>query len=324
MVQQNNAMRTSIEGLKRMASISIQNNRRDLESQHLKTDSRPRHSFWWTLIIDLPLFIIVLTLIGLFELNVIPSYKAGFFCRDPALDYAFTGDTVTMKDLCFTILLLPIPLLWITEWIFSDEDMLGLRAKQASFHCLRLLRVYLYGFFFNLCLVEAMKGIAGSPRPTFNAICRPDVWDTCKDSEYVTSFKCTSNFSVWFQNDASHSFPSGHTSLSVYCAVFLAWYLQRRAFCWSHRTLLLVPFMQLVLLSLATLTSLTRITDHRHHWWDVLFGLGVGLATAYYAIAVLCDNFSRSSIYSNEPMRDHSKSPARTLIFEGRREDTTP
>ncbi|XP_053614644.1 phospholipid phosphatase 2-like isoform X2 [Plodia interpunctella] len=323
MVQQHNTIRTSIEGLKRMASVSIRSNRPDLESQQLKPDSS-RHSYWWTLAVDLPLFALVLAFIGLFELNIIPSHKAGFFCRDPSLDHVFTGDTVSMKALCLTILFLPIPVLWMTEWIFSDENTISLKSREASIRCLRLLRVYMYGFLFNISIVEALKGIAGSPRPTFNAICKPDVWDTCKDSEYVTTFKCTSSdFSAWFKNDASHSFPSGHTSLSVYCAFFLSWYLQKRAFCWSHRTVFLVPFLQLTFLSLAALASLTRVTDHRHHWWDVLFGLGIGLVTTYYAVVVICNNFTHSS-ESNELGSENNRLPVKTLLFDGRRGDTTP
>jgi phosphatidate phosphatase len=65
----------------------------------------------------------------------------------------------------------------------------------------------------------------------------------------------------------------------------LQWYLQTRAFKWNHRTVFLVPLVQLLALTFAIVASLTRVTDHRHHWWDVLIGFFIGVSTAYYTVS---------------------------------------
>ncbi|KAI8420409.1 hypothetical protein MSG28_008906 [Choristoneura fumiferana] len=42
-------------------------------------------------------------------------------------------------------------------------------------------------------------------------------------SEFVSSYQCTSKkYSRYLQIDSIRSFPSGHSSLSMYCGLFLA------------------------------------------------------------------------------------------------------
>ncbi|XP_068620374.1 phospholipid phosphatase 1-like [Battus philenor] len=269
--------------------------RRDIESQLLQCKaSSTRHSIWWTLGIDLPLFLIVATLLVLQELGVFPQHKSGFFCNDPALSYHFTGDTVSMAVIISTIIALPLILVFITELLLNGSEQTSWeKICLSTKETLLLYRSYAYGLIFNMAIVEVMKGVTGNPRPTFFDICEPDTAKTCNGSEFVSTFECTSSrFSSWYQMDSYHSFPSGHTSLSVYCGLFMAWYLQRRAFDWSHRTVVLVPVMQLLCVSYSAVCSLTRITDHRHHWWDVLTGAVIGIICLVYTALVLCDNFS--------------------------------
>lgn len=64
-------------------------------------------------------------------------------------------------------------------------------------------------------------------------------------------------------------------------------YLQTRS---PHiRSRFLIPTLQSIFLLCAALCSFSRITDHRHHWWDVLAGaiIGIGFATA----TVICFSF---------------------------------
>ncbi|KAL4704752.1 hypothetical protein ACJJTC_009769, partial [Scirpophaga incertulas] len=236
--------------------------RRDLESQGSVNGTSTRQKLWWMLLLDAPLLLTVLLLLSLFELGVLPSHKAGFYCNDPALSFPFTGDTVSTSVLLSTVFTAPLIV------------KLPLRAD------------------IQLSVVELMKGITGSPRPTFFDICQPDTGKTCTGSEFVSTFECTSTkFSNWMKTDSYHSFPSGHTSLSVYCGLFIAWYVQKRAFNWRSRSVFVVPATQLLSLSFAAVSSLTRVTDRRHHWWDVTVGCIVGAATFYYAGVVLSKNF---------------------------------
>ncbi|XP_026493081.2 phospholipid phosphatase 2-like isoform X1 [Vanessa tameamea] len=302
------------------SELSLHETRRDHESQIVTQKNWSNlHWLWWTFGVDVPLFLIVTILVGLFEFGVIPHYKSGFYCNDPALSFPFKGDTVKMEVIMSTIILLPFALVFITELVLFDATY-SIRAKFdfTSKITFKIFRNYLCGLIFNLGIVEVMKGITGNPRPTFFAICEPDTAKTCNGSEYVNTFECTSTrFSSWYQSDSYHSFPSGHTSLSLYCGFFMAWYLQRRAFDWRHRTVLVVPLLQLLCLTYVAVCSLTRITDHRHHWWDVLTGAVVGVVTMLYTVLALCNNFKTKSKYTQDTCMTDSQHTVRTLVFDG-------
>nr|QDR50977.1 wunen-like protein 2 [Heliconius melpomene] len=298
---------------------SLNEPRRDLELQGEKNENESKHKICWALGVDLPLFLLVSVIIILFELGVIPHYKSGFYCNDPALSFPFTGDTVSMGVILSTIILLPFVMVFLTELLLFDSSYsIRIKLDYTARRTAILYRNYVYGMFFNLGIVEVMKAITGSPRPTFFDICEPDAAKTCNGSEYVSTFECTSTrFPIWYQTDSYHSFPSGHTSLSVYCGMFIAWYLQRRAFSWHNRTVLLVPILQLLCLAYAAICSLTRITDHRHHWWDVLVGAAIGLATGFYAILVISKNFNVKPNSIEDKTMTESQHTVRTLVFDG-------
>ncbi|CAG5015080.1 unnamed protein product [Parnassius apollo] len=248
--------------------------------------------------------VVVATLLGLQELGMLPQHKSGFFCNDPALSYPYLGDTISMAFIICSIIACPLLLILITELVFTDSEQ-STRSKvvHSSKKAVWLYRSYAYGLMFNISIIEVMKAVSGIPRPTFFDICEPDTAMTCNGSDFVSTFECTSTrFSTWYQMDSYHSFPSGHTSLSVYCGLFMAWYLQRRAFDWSHRTVFLVPVLQLICITYAVVCSLTRISDHRHHWWDVLTGSVVGIICLVYTVIVLCDNFSYAKEENAEDM----------------------
>ncbi|KAL0820680.1 hypothetical protein ABMA28_006511 [Loxostege sticticalis] len=314
---------TEVFAITMSSNSTLNEPRRDVESQ--KGQDTKRHSVWWTLLVDIPLVLIVLILIGLFELGYIPSHKAGFMCGDPSLSFPFNGDTVSTGVLLAVVFFGPVVVMLVFELVFADSDY-SFRAKlrQASCRCLQIYKCYMYGLIFNFVVLEVVKGLMGRPRPTFFDLCEPDTAKTCTGNEFVPTYTCTSTrFSWWMQNDSHHSFPSGHTSLSVYCGLFIAWYLQKRAFDWRHRTVFVVPCIQLVALSFSAISSLTRITDHRHHWWDVLAGFCLGVITFLYAAVVLCKNFSRIS-KTNREGSPPLQSSVRTLVFDSQTSVVSP
>ncbi|XP_046970443.1 phospholipid phosphatase 2-like [Vanessa cardui] len=261
-----------------------------------------RQSLLWHLLIDLPILLLVAAVCILLEVGALPSRRSGFRCNDPDLSFPHTGDTISISLIAVITVIVPYLILWAIETILHRDDEYTIKknkllasARTAAF----IYRDYIYGAVVNLMVLEVVKCVVGSPRPTFFDLCEPDKARTCNGSEYVSSYTCTSSrYSRYLQIDSIRSFPSGHTSLSVYCGLFLAWYLQRRAFSWHNRTVLLVPLVQILCIIYAVVCPLTRITDHRHHWWDVLAGAIVGMFSVVYTVLVLCKNFSQPAVVS--------------------------
>ncbi|CAH0724198.1 unnamed protein product, partial [Brenthis ino] len=265
-------------------------------------EMQARHSLLWHLLIDLPILLLVAAVCILLEVGALPSRRSGFRCNDPDLSFPHTGDTISISLVATITVIVPYLIMWAIETILHRDDEYTIKknklyasAKTAAF----IYRDYIYGAVLNLTVLEVVKCVVGSPRPTFFDLCEPDKARTCNGSEYVSSFTCTSTkFSRYLQIDSSRSFPSAHTSLSVYSGLFLAWYLQRRAFSWHNRSALAVPLLQLLCALYAVACPLTRVTDRRHHWWDVLAGAVMGVATVAYTVLVLCKNFSQPAVVS--------------------------
>lgn len=101
---------------------------------------------------------------------------------------------------------------------------------------------------------------------------------------YIAQYTCTNTEErPYFIRDASKSFPSGHSSVSVYGAIFMIWYLQCRTP--KLRSSMAIPLCQMVLATWAMFCSLSRIIDNRHHWWDVLAGAAIGAVTAFLTVS---------------------------------------
>lgn len=65
----------------------------------------------------------------------------------------------------------------------------------------------------------------------------------------------------------SHSFPSGHASVTFANATFL-----QKRYGWKFG----IPAY-----ALATYASIGRVAAKKHHWWDVLAGAAIGAGSAY-------------------------------------------
>ncbi|GBP35795.1 Phospholipid phosphatase homolog 1.2 homolog [Eumeta japonica] len=247
-------------------------------------------------------------------MGVIPCHKSGFFCNDPSLNYEFKGDTVSALLLMAVIISVPPKVILITEYFLYKQPDYVLKESFKK-KCFKLFKIkwwltkdYMFGMFFNLAVVEVMKGLTGMPRPTFFDLCKPDAAANCTESTFVSEFACTSSYHWWYQLDSYRSFPSGHASLSIHAGFYTIWYLQRRAFSWNARPMLLVPLLQLACVVFAAVASLTRITDHRHHWWDVLVGAIIGFSTVWYTCMILCDNFRSLERYCDLTNDDKERS----------------
>ncbi|XP_052021059.1 phospholipid phosphatase 2-like [Apodemus sylvaticus] len=82
---------------------------------------------------------------------------------------------------------------------------------------------------------------------------------------------------------------SGHYSFGMYCMLFLALYVQARL-CWKWARLLR-PTFQFFLVAFAIYVGYTRVSDHKHHWSDVLVGLLQGALVACLTVRYVSDFF---------------------------------
>ncbi|CAD0203359.1 unnamed protein product [Chrysodeixis includens] len=312
---------TEVFSINMASNTTLNQTRRDAESQ--STGGYEGRSIWVSMACDIPLILLVLAVIGLFEYGIIPFHKSGFYCNDPALSFPFKGDTISGNVLIISVLLLPIIMVFLTEFVFLDTEFeFRSRLRLTIKNTILVYRTYMIGYIMNTTIVEIMKGLMGNPRPVFFDLCEPDTGKTCNGSEYVSDFTCTSTkYSTWTIMDSYRSFPSGHTSMSVYCGLFIAWYLQCRAFNWRNLAVFLVPLLQILCLTYAAIFSHTRITDHRHHWWDVLVGFVIGVGTVLYA-AVISSNFTYFTYSKASDLKPEQSQ--KTLLYDERRPVTAP
>lgn len=224
--------------------------------------------------------------LGLSYSGLIPPRGAGFYCDDQSIKHTYKGDTISVVNLFLGSLLLPIffilPIELYEKWRkFRHTDVRSylLSSWENSW---KVWQSLLLGELLVLILTEFPKSVISEPRPHFWDTCKPNVTKEICDAGYVMDYSCTSDFTARQILDAQKSFPSGHTSVSVLAAVFMVWYLGRVVE-WSHSYLLL-PLLQLSWVCFAFYCGLTRITDRRHHWWDVLAGAIVGLGVAFVLI----------------------------------------
>ncbi|CAG5015095.1 unnamed protein product [Parnassius apollo] len=218
----------------------------------------------------------VIFLFLVIELKLVPGGKVGFQCNDPALSHPFTGDTISWKWLLGVTVLLPLAVM-----LFVERQCANKNAETGKRMALRWYKEYIYGVLLNLTVIQTLKLVVGSPRPHFFDTCQPKEALTCVGNEYVSSYTCTK---AYWLSQSDKSFPSGHTSLALHTGLFIVYYLHRRASDVPRSNAVLVA--QLVCILTALYCSVSRIWDHRHHWWDVLAGAIIAAPILFYTVSI--------------------------------------
>ncbi|XP_027442381.1 phospholipid phosphatase 2 isoform X7 [Callorhinus ursinus] len=151
----------------------------------------------------------------------------------------------------------------------------------------KVLGTFLFGAAVSQSLTDLAKYMIGRLRPNFLAVCDPD-WSRVNCSIYVQVERvCRGNPAN--VTESRLSFYSGHSSFGMYCMMFLALYVQARL-CWKWARLLR-PTVQFFLLAFALYVGYTRVSDHKHHWSDVLVGLLQGALVAILTVCCISDFF---------------------------------
>ncbi|CAJ0605818.1 unnamed protein product [Cylicocyclus nassatus] len=260
----------------------------------------------------------------------VKPYKRGFYCDDETIRYPYRDSTVTRHMLIVIGLLVPTALILATE-IFRTMAWERKCADQFKTYHLRhhhvhrlVVRLYCFiGYFFlgvcfNQLMVDIAKYTIGRQRPHFMDVCRPNVGYTeCKNPDfYITDFNCTGPNAYLIQ-ESMLSFYSGHAAFSFYGAWFTSLYLQARLYRPLYSRLLL-PVIQFTLFGGAAYVALTRVSDYKHHWSDVLVGAIIGSTIGIFTALFVAEVFKRREIPSCLPPNDFG------LIRMEKRTDVNP
>ncbi|CAG9854267.1 unnamed protein product [Phyllotreta striolata] len=232
--------------------------------------------------------VIVLTLTILLEYGTIPAVQQGFYCGDPQYSHKYKGETVTPEILGVTAVLVPLFIIISTE-LLAYQSFRKINPYTVVFY----MQECIVGVALVLLLTSITKVIVGEHRPHFFDTCQPDTAVNCTAGQFVETFTCTSEYSQIFKVDSSLSFFSGHSSISWFIAIYLCYIIHVRTVT-VNAGYIIKPFLISLVLTWSLLCSLSRITDRRHHWWDVLTGSLFGICSALYFAVVVYEKMKKN------------------------------
>ncbi|KAK6494436.1 phospholipid phosphatase 1 isoform X1 [Huso huso] len=228
--------------------------------------------------------------LAVFNLAKIKPYQNGFFCNDDSIRYPFHNSTITSTVLYTVGFTLPICSMIIGECLSVHYKRLQSNSSVRNNYvaCLyKAIGTFLFGAAMSQSLTDIGKYSIGRLRPHFLDVCKPNWAEINCQAGYIENFTCTGE--TWIVNEARLSFYSGHSSFSMYCMVFLALYVQARLVeDWAR---LLRPTIQFFLVAASIYVGLSRVSDYKHHWSDVLTGLIQGAIVATLIVVFVSDFF---------------------------------
>ncbi|NP_001279364.1 phospholipid phosphatase 1 isoform X2 [Callorhinchus milii] len=237
---------------------------------------------------------LVLAGLPLAVLNVfkIKPYQRGFYCDDETIKYPYKNSTVTSTVLYTVGFMLPITAIVLGElasvhWNHLQSNSCIRNPYIASVY--KGVGAFVFGAGASQSLTDIAKYSIGRLRPHFLDVCKPD-WSKINCSMgYIEKFTCLGNARM--VTEARLSFFSGHSSFSMYCMMFLALYLQARMTAnWCR---LLRPTLQFGLIATSIYVGLSRVSDYKHHWSDVLTGLIEGAIASTLVVVYVSGFFKK-------------------------------
>lgn len=214
----------------------------------------------------------------------VKPYQRGLFCNDESIKLPYKKSTITTPVYITIGAVIPVLLIILTEAIRYRSKGL----KQLLIILQKFSAAFLFGMFVTMSFTQVGKVMVGRLRPNYWSLCKPSnqtiekycfTGVTLKKIEYrfVTEREFCTSYEQ--ENERRVSFPSGHTSYSSYCMVFLVIYLEYRTrFGNTYDTLIRAG--QIAFMLWPFIVGLSRISDHKHHWSDVLGGAIIGIIWA--------------------------------------------
>jgi phosphatidate phosphatase len=249
--------------------------------------------------------------------TVVKPFERGYYCDDESIRYPYRDSTVPNYSLYILGAALPIITIVFIETFrvlkFDPRQIYKIEAL-APAHQLggrpipplaSNLYIYLGYFMFGAALCQGVtdlgKYCVGRLRPHFYDVCKPAV-DCTKlpPYTYVEFPNCTTTDHETLR-EARLSFPSGHASFGAYTMFFLVLYIQARLI-WPMVSLLVKHVLQNVCVVLGVACALSRVSDYKHHWSDVLSGVILGVTVACLTAFHMVGLFRHPHrVFSNPP-----------------------
>ncbi|XP_059213258.1 phospholipid phosphatase 1 isoform X2 [Centropristis striata] len=233
------------------------------------------------------------------------TFHRGFFCNDDTIKYPYKEDTISPQLLGGVMIPVTILTMIFGECLSVYLKRIKSKSSFGSYvSCVyKAVGTFLFGAAMSQSLTDIAKYSIGRLRPHFLDVCKPD-WKliNCSTGVYIENFSCEGDERL--SNEGRLSFYSGHSSFSMYCMLFLALYLQARLQAeWAR---LLRPTIQFFLIAASVYTGLSRVSDYKHHWSDVLTGLLQGALMAILVVFFVSDFFKPREDVRKEPDIPHT------------------
>ncbi|XP_069026065.1 phospholipid phosphatase 1 isoform X2 [Embiotoca jacksoni] len=217
-------------------------------------------------------------------------FRRGFFCNDDTIKFPLKEDTISYQLLGGVMIPITVLTMIFGECLLVYLNRIKSKSSFGSYTaCVyKAVGTFLFGAAMSQSLTDIGKYSIGRLRPHFLDVCKPD-WKliNCSSGDYIEDFTCTGDTRM--VNEGRLSFYSGHSSFSMYCMLFLALYLQARLQVdWAR---LLRPTVQFFLIAASVFTGLSRVSDYKHHWSDVLTGHLQGALMALLVVFFVSDFF---------------------------------
>ncbi|KAM4052461.1 phospholipid phosphatase 1 isoform 2-T2 [Anomaloglossus baeobatrachus] len=231
------------------------------------------------------------------------SFKRGFFCNDDSIKYPYKEDTISYQLLAAIMIPFTIVLIILGEALSVFYNRLqsnGFVSNHYVATIYKAIGTFIFGAAVSQSLTDIAKYTIGRLRPHFIDVCKPD-WSKINCSAgYIENFVCQGD--AVKASEGRLSFYSGHSSFSMYCMLFLALYLHARMRGdWAR---LLRPTIQFALVAVSIYVGLSRVSDYKHHWSDVLTGLIQGAIVAVLIVVYVSDFFKIKKSGFNQKEED--------------------
>jgi phosphatidate phosphatase len=248
----------------------------------------------------------IVLLIGVFimQSGIPQPYKRGFFLHDESIRYPLLPSQVSFE------LVILVGVTFNIFWILFIETLLKKFLPRSSrsiqmvedVQHVRLLSMIgswlmlfhlLVNFFMGAALTNVATDIPkfffGRLRPYFYQICNATFTMNVHDMDphsYVTDYTCMGNEKA--VREARLSFPSGHSSMTLYFATYMITYSYFRLNKLKPVRNFLFTMSLLIYIVVITVVS-SRVNDYRHHWSDVIAGMIIGCIIAIGTLTLFTD-----------------------------------